>query len=517
MKCKVCGNELFPGDTYCISCGTPADTLQSVEYSQPVDNSQIDEYSQLDEYSQPVRKQGINKKIAIIIASCVAAVVLIIAIIAVIASVAGKTEDETPVFEQEATTEAENQTVTEQTTTGIVADVETTTAEQYNGMGYVSSDTPGDAGIVVRAESTYYSDQLAILFEGAPVRIVSDADNGTEYIQISFDNNGTEVYGWALRKYIVYGKQYGYSVPFEQQEVNLYVSNITETGISDFLEKPSDDEILKFVMNHAILNYNPSVSGLEYGNFKVNGKHCNVRVDAAYINKLSSRFFGTGINVDNIKNENISSGYLYGKSIEVSSQGLAVVSGVYCDPSFGEYRINFAIYKSGSDNESAYYSYSPAQAKADKSLKYSSDGYVILQKYSDAGQDAYKVIEYKTNLSPSTEEPTKTIEKITENKVVPNFNYDSQDQYLFDSANKYITNEYLQGCTRDEITVILNEIYARHGYIFKDAELREYFNSQSWYHGTVQTLEEAAEEFNSIEQKNVDTIYLYQKSMGWRS
>lgn len=107
-------------------------------------------------------------------------------------------------------------------------------------------------------------------------------------------------------------------------------------------------------------------------------------------------------------------------------------------------------------------------------------------------------------------------ETTTEKKTVPNFTYDENDQLLFDSANKYITNEYLSGCTRDEITVILNEIYARHGYIFKDAELRAYFNSQSWYHGTITSLEEAATYFNSIERKNVDTIYLYQKSMGWR-
>ena len=105
----------------------------------------------------------------------------------------------------------------------------------------------------------------------------------------------------------------------------------------------------------------------------------------------------------------------------------------------------------------------------------------------------------------------------TEKKTVPHFTYDDNDQFLFDSANKYITKDYLSGCSRDEITVILNEIYARHGYIFKDAELRAYFNSQSWYTGTITSLEEAASHFNSIEQKNVDTIYAYQKSMGWRS
>lgn len=117
----------------------------------------------------------------------------------------------------------------------------------------------------------------------------------------------------------------------------------------------------------------------------------------------------------------------------------------------------------------------------------------------------------------TTTVPTTVAERTTKNQTVPQFSYDDyRDQFLFDSANKYITNAYLSGCTRDEITVILNEIYARHGYIFKDAELRAYFNSQSWYYGTTSSLDEAASHFNSIERKNVDTIYLYMKAMGWR-
>ena len=61
-----------------------------------------------------------------------------------------------------------------------------------------------------------------------------------------------------------------------------------------------------------------------------------------------------------------------------------------------------------------------------------------------------------------------------------------------------------------------DEMYARHGYIFKDAELRAYFNSQSWYTGYITSMEEAASYFNSIESANLNTIYEYMKDMGWR-
>lgn len=139
---------------------------------------------------------------------------------------------------------------------------------------------------------------------------------------------------------------------------------------------------------------------------------------------------------------------------------------------------------------------------------------------SSAEQTTFNLVgDIETTTAPITETTTvQTVVTTTEKKTVPNFSYDDEkDQFLFDSANTYITKEYLSTCTRDEITVILNEIYARHGYIFKDAELREYFNSQSWYNGTETSMEKAAEYFNSIERKNIDTIYAYQKSMGWRS
>lgn len=105
---------------------------------------------------------------------------------------------------------------------------------------------------------------------------------------------------------------------------------------------------------------------------------------------------------------------------------------------------------------------------------------------------------------------------------VPSFSYNNgsttsaSSQLLFDSENQYITNAYLSQCTRDEVVIILNEMYARHGYIFKDAELREYFNSQSWYRGTEPSMEVAYSRFNAIERANVETIAAYQKSMGWR-
>lgn len=138
-----------------------------------------------------------------------------------------------------------------------------------------------------------------------------------------------------------------------------------------------------------------------------------------------------------------------------------------------------------------------------------------------ATQSVEAVVQQETTTAaPETEAARTTAAPTVNQQTVPTFTYNDNNtqssQFLFDSANQYITKSYLSTCTRDEITIILNEMYARHGYIFKDAELREYFNSQSWYVGYTTSMEEAASYFNKIETANLNTIYEYMKDMGWR-
>ena len=61
-----------------------------------------------------------------------------------------------------------------------------------------------------------------------------------------------------------------------------------------------------------------------------------------------------------------------------------------------------------------------------------------------------------------------------------------------------------------------NEIYARHGRIFEDEGLNNYFNRQTWYVG-YQTAEEFDDaELSDVERKNLDTIVKYEKENGYR-
>ena len=70
----------------------------------------------------------------------------------------------------------------------------------------------------------------------------------------------------------------------------------------------------------------------------------------------------------------------------------------------------------------------------------------------------------------------------------------------------------MNGKTEWECRVARNEIYARHGRLFKDSALQEYFNGCSWYKGTI-----APEAFRDdsvlsrLEKDNIKVIEAYEK------
>lgn len=74
------------------------------------------------------------------------------------------------------------------------------------------------------------------------------------------------------------------------------------------------------------------------------------------------------------------------------------------------------------------------------------------------------------------------------------------------SSYSYLQASDLYGLSSAELRVARNEIFARHGYIFKTAKLQNYFNSMDWYSpnpGYDGSL-------SSLEKSNVDLIKAYE-------
>ncbi len=84
--------------------------------------------------------------------------------------------------------------------------------------------------------------------------------------------------------------------------------------------------------------------------------------------------------------------------------------------------------------------------------------------------------------------------------------YNSYNEYIiYDSDCRYLSASELSYYTSEELGYIRNEIFARHGYVFKQTKYKNYFNSMSWYYpdysysGNLSTL-------NSYEYYNVELI-----------
>lgn len=93
-------------------------------------------------------------------------------------------------------------------------------------------------------------------------------------------------------------------------------------------------------------------------------------------------------------------------------------------------------------------------------------------------------------------------------------NYYSDSILLWKSYYEPLTGEDFAGLSKDELKIARNEIYAAYGRIFSSQDLMNYFNSKSWYSGTV-----PADQFNDsvltdVQKKNIEMIQLYEDLAG---
>lgn len=79
-----------------------------------------------------------------------------------------------------------------------------------------------------------------------------------------------------------------------------------------------------------------------------------------------------------------------------------------------------------------------------------------------------------------------------------------------DSAERYLEVSDIEGYSHDEIQLIINEIYARHGREFHTQENIDCFSVQDWYEPVFGKSDEAiVSEFNEFEKANVELLCEY--------
>lgn len=95
-------------------------------------------------------------------------------------------------------------------------------------------------------------------------------------------------------------------------------------------------------------------------------------------------------------------------------------------------------------------------------------------------------------------------------------NAGTSEYVLSESNSRYLSTVDLEGLSAEQLRIARNEIYARHGRRFTDAGLQAYFDSKSWYSGTIAPEAFTESMLNEYEIANRDLIVSYEAAKGYR-
>ena len=137
-----------------------------------------------------------------------------------------------------------------------------------------------------------------------------------------------------------------------------------------------------------------------------------------------------------------------------------------------------------------------------------SDRISAISLFTDDGEDDEYYEEYEDDYDEDDYDGEDELNNDVETKA--------GDYLLPNSDSKRYSLEDLKGFTKDECRIARNEIYARHGRIFDDEILQEYFEEKSWYDGYLTADEFDESVLSKTEKDNIDVIIEYEKSKGWR-
>ncbi|MGK0465330.1 YARHG domain-containing protein [Clostridium sp.] len=107
----------------------------------------------------------------------------------------------------------------------------------------------------------------------------------------------------------------------------------------------------------------------------------------------------------------------------------------------------------------------------------------------------------------STLKTTDTMSKEKNSNKVSDTSKSNEDaNYIFaKSASEKLLESDLATLNKENLALARNEIYARHGYVFKSEPFNSYFDSKSWYKSNT-SFKGQNGEFNSVESYNINFI-----------
>lgn len=152
------------------------------------------------------------------------------------------------------------------------------------------------------------------------------------------------------------------------------------------------------------------------------------------------------------------------------------------------------------------------EVKPSKTVVVAGDG-------NSASPDSTTSVEESESTAPAEERPEveeKPVEESAElndntSSTAPSTSDVSTTAYeaadLFDVVtSRKLTESDIAGLGASDLKILRNYIYAIHGYIFKTRAMKNYFEMQDWYNGTIADQGTVYRELSSVERYNVNFI-----------
>ena len=104
---------------------------------------------------------------------------------------------------------------------------------------------------------------------------------------------------------------------------------------------------------------------------------------------------------------------------------------------------------------------------------------------------------------------TDTIDNEVE--VYEDTEYFSTTQKLFEknASSEELTSDFVSNLSKADIFILRNSIFARHGFAFRDKQLRMYFEQFYWY---MPVFGDVKDELTELEKKNIDLLLRYEQN-----
>lgn len=128
--------------------------------------------------------------------------------------------------------------------------------------------------------------------------------------------------------------------------------------------------------------------------------------------------------------------------------------------------------------------------------------------FYERGEKSEKVnVNTNVNTNKETPKPSETAQTLATVQPTQTQNYSSGNGKYPEGSTRLLTENDLAGKSDWDLRIMRNEIYARHGYIFKSPEFRNYFMQQNWYRPQYS---DVSGRVSALEERNANFLKKYE-------